>query len=95
MLSRSVPFRDDSDGNILEFAEVLTCDGGLLQGSVQVTAINSDGQNYIGTAVRVYPRLEAILRRPSHDDRAASNVTERGGSLVLPTWHPAFPPGHR
>ena len=36
---------------------LLTCDGGLLlQGSVQVTAINSDGQNYLGTAVGVYPQ---------------------------------------
>ena len=79
MLSRSVSFRGDSDGNMLEVAEVSDCDGGLLlQGSVQVTAINSDGQNYLGTAVRVYPQVLSYSESPSHEDRAAFNVTERG-----------------
>ncbi|PIL35622.1 hypothetical protein GSI_02350 [Ganoderma sinense ZZ0214-1] len=51
MFSRSALFHGDSDGNVLDVAEVANCDGGLpLQGSVQVTAINSDGQNYLGTA---------------------------------------------
>ncbi|CDO75540.1 hypothetical protein BN946_scf184883.g2 [Trametes cinnabarina] len=54
----------------------------VIKGSVQVTAINSDGQNYLGTAVRTYPALPAQEVRSQSPEHIKS-----AGDL----WY--FPPG--